>query len=126
MSLNGAIDEHRTEGDGAGGTYRVKRTPAREYDSHGRLLPAGSPTEILIVASVQGASSEDVADLPEGQNTTDSKVVLTTTELRTRKGGNEPDTIVIKGRTYRIDSVEEVEHWGETHYECVAVKADNI
>lgn len=121
MSLNEAIEDHQT-----GTTYTVTRTPAREYDEHGRLLPASTPSTFPIVASVQTATPEDIEDVPEGQSTNGAKLILTATELRTRHASNEPDTIAIGGKTYVVHTVDEVEHWGEVHYEVVALKDDSI
>lgn len=125
-NLNGAIAEHATQGDNPDGTYNVTRTPARTYDVNGRLQAAGPPTTIKIVASVQTASGDDLVDVPEGQSTEGAKLILTETELRVRTPTTEPDIITIKGKPYRITSVDEVEHWGETHYECVATRLDDL
>lgn len=121
MSLNQAIGDHQT------GTYSVSRTPERAYGDDGRLAAAGAPTILNVLASVQPASPEQLEDVPDGQSTSDAKLVLTETELRPRKEGvHEPDVITIDGRQYRIHSVEKWDHWGETHYECIALKLDTI
>ena len=121
MSLNAAIGDHQT------GEYTVTRTAERAYGTDGRLAAAASPSTFTILASVQPASPEQLEDVPEGQSTSDSKLVLTETELRPRKDGvHEPDVISIDGRDYRVHSVEKWDHWGETHYEVVALKLDTI
>lgn len=120
MSLNAAIGDHQT------GTYTVTRTPAREYDDDGRLLAAGATSTFTILASVQPADPETIEDVPEGQSTAHSKLIFTETELRSRHTADEPDTIAIDGRTYRVHSVEKWDHWGETHYKVIALKMDSI
>lgn len=118
MSLNQAIGDHTT------GEYTVTRVAAREYDAHGRLEVAGAPTTFTILASVQPAEPEQMKDVPEGQSTADAKLILTETELKERSETTEPDTISIDGEDFRVYSVEKWQHWGETHYEAIALKLD--
>ena len=116
MSLNGAIEDHKT------GDYTVSRRAAGHYVK-GKWVGIGSPSTFSISASVQPVVG-DLVDVPEGQSVNDVKVLFTETYLHSRTAGEEPDEIEIDGANYYIWSVKKWDHWGETHYVVTCTKTD--
>jgi hypothetical protein len=125
MGLRGAIASLAT------GTYTVQRREAGSY-TLGRYTP-GALSTFSIVASVQPVSGRELKDLPEGQHGDELRLVLTTTELRTRfpgqpdaseygVPGNDPDHIILDGEPWRIVHVERWQSFGEVHYECFVAR----
>lgn len=113
--INEAIDDNET------GTYTVTRTLVGTW-TNGKYT-AGSTSTFPITASVQPMDGPlELYDAPEGRITAKNLLVLTATELKTQNGQVDPDFIQIDGEPWRIDTAEKVVAWGETHYECVAVR----
>lgn len=114
MSLNESIDDHAT------GTYTVTRTAPGTW-LRGRYI-AGVTSTFPMTASVQDIESLVLQDAAGGYYSQGRKEILTTTELRTQKGEDPPDFVEIDGEVWRVDSVGDIEHWGETHYEVIVVR----
>lgn len=126
MSLNEAINEHATVGEGPGGTYPVTRTTGGTW-LKGRYTD-GAESTFNIVASVQPVG-EDLVDVPEGRSSDDVRVIYTETMLVAHRRGQPddttkiaPDVIRIDGDDYEVYKVSKWDHWGETHYVAYASK----
>jgi hypothetical protein len=113
-------------------TYSVQRRASGSYDEHGRYA-SGALTMLSIVADVQPMIGRDLEQLPEGERGNEAKLVITTTELRTRMpgaddaseyggAGSEPDRVLIDGEWYVVTKVETWRSFGSVHYECVATR----
>lgn len=109
MSLNGVISSFNT------GIYTVAREGSGTYVD-GILQVGAADTPFSIVASIQPASGRDLKNLPEAQHGEETRVVFTTTELRTRTPAGAPDTVMIDGEPWTVVRVERWQHWGTTHY----------
>lgn len=94
----------------ATGTYTVTRYGSGTY-SNG-VLVAGSTSTISVVASVQPVTGRDLQVLPEGQHSIETKVVYTTTELKSRDASNAGDRISIGGESWEVFRVEKIEAFG--------------
>jgi hypothetical protein len=112
MGLLGVIGRFET------GTYTVTRTAQGVY-TNGRYTP-GATTTFPIVASIQPVTGRDLQLLPEGQHASESRIVYTTTELRSRATANDPDTIAIDGEAWDVISFERWEAFGDTHWRGIA------
>lgn len=102
------------------GDYTVTRVVAGSYVS-GLYVPGGTST-LSIEASIQPATGRDLQVLPEGQHGQETKVVYTTTELRTRRTTHDPDKITIDGETWECVTDERWEAFGGTHYRVYATR----
>lgn len=114
MSLTGVISRFKT------GTYTVTRTAAGTR-TLGRYTP-GAPSTFSIVASIQPVTGRDLQTLPEGQRAEETRVVYTTTELRTRTATVEPDTLSIDSETWAVTKVERWQAFGGTHYRAMVAR----
>lgn len=70
-----------------------------------------------IIASVQPVAGRELQMLPEGEHGDEALLVITETELRTRRSGNDPDRISIDGELWRVVHVETWRSFGAVHYE---------
>jgi hypothetical protein len=86
------------------GTYDVTRTTAGGYVK-GRYT-AGATQVIPVVADVQDVTGQLLRDLPDGMRSENTKVVYTTTELRSLEVTTDPDVIDIEGKRYRVVKVQ--------------------
>lgn len=98
----------------ATGTYSVSRRASGSF-TQGRYTP-GTLALLTITASVQPVRGRDLRVLPEGQRAEDTRVVYTTTELRTRTDSTEPDRVSIGGEPFNVFRVEKWDAFGTTHY----------
>lgn len=105
----------------ATGTYTVTRVSAGTY-TQGRHTP-GAPTAFVIVASIQPATGRELRDLPEGQRGDEVIAIYTTTEIRTREPGGEPDVITYGGEPWTVIRVKRWESFGAVHFEALAARA---
>jgi len=106
------------------GTYTVTRTAAGTR-TLGRYT-AGAASTFSIEASVQPVTGRDLQAMPEGQRAEETKVVYTTTELRTRTPAGEPDTIAIDSETWAVTKVERWDAFGDTHYRAYVARQANV
>lgn len=67
---------------------------------------------------IQPATGKDLDAVPEADRTSDMKLVLVESALRTRMPGQEPDSVLYKGEDWTVVHSEEWEHWGSTHFRC--------
>lgn len=93
------------------GTYIVTRRSSETVDAAGMSVLA-DPTIFKIDASIQPITGRELEQLPEGQRSSEVRLVLTRSEMRTRLPGNAPDVITYQGETW---TVFRVERW-PTHY----------
>lgn len=100
--------------------YTVTRTGVAAYDVHGDPV-AGSSSTFSIRACVQPVSGRDLQRVPEGLRTQELIALFTPTELRTKTGTNEPDTVAVNGVTYQV---QQVERWAElgNYWRAIAMK----
>lgn len=122
MALVDVIASFRTPG-GTSGAYVVTRTASGAHVA-GAYVP-GSTSTVNIVASVRPANGRqrhqaEVA-MGSGEYGVDTRVVYTTTELRTRQPGNDPDTIAINGEAFKIVAVTKYEAFG-VHYKALVAR----
>lgn len=96
MNLAGVITSFAT------GTYTGTRTTPRTYDSNGVIGSASTASFTLTNASVQPATGKDLQRLPEGKRGRDTKVVLTSTEVRVGT-----DRVSIGGSSWEVEHVED-------------------
>lgn len=78
-----------------------------------------------IYGSIQGATKDDIARLPEGVQLSRMKVVYTKTELKVGgPDGEYSDLIVINNKEYTIENVTPWGNFGSGWYmcDCVALK----
>jgi hypothetical protein len=98
------------------GPYTITRTAAGSY-TNGRYT-AGAESTFTIIASIQPVTGRDLADLPEGQNGDEVRVVFTITELLTRAPGQEPDVITIFGEDFYVYRVKKWQGFGDNHWQA--------
>lgn len=115
MSVIGLIAKYKT------GTYNVTRRPAG-VRVNGEYVPSNNPTVLQVVARIRPINGRELQDLPEGQRVDDVRMCLTTTELKTRSPGFDPDIVSYDGEDYRVDSVQNPQAFGDTHYRCLLVR----
>lgn len=117
MSLNGAIDDHKT------GDYVVRRTASAPY-VHGKPT-TGAVTTFIAPASVQPFQG-DLSDLAEGQHVENAKTILAYTlngeVIVPRADGIEPDVFVLEDGEYSVEKCLKWDHWGERHFVITAYK----
>lgn len=104
MSLVDVIASFKT------GDYTVTRTP-KGATTLGRYT-AGSPSTFSIAASIQPVAGRELQALPEAQHGEEVRVIYTTTELKTRDPGFEPDTIEIDSEDWTIFRFERWQAFG--------------
>lgn len=115
MSLRSVIGVFAT------GNYQVTRRAAGTM-LFGRYLP-GSAITIDISASVQPVTGRQLRTLPEGQSASETRVIYTTTELKTRTPTTEPDRIRINGEAWDVINVEVWDgNSGSPHYVAMAAR----
>lgn len=102
------------------GTYTVTRT-AVGTRTNGRYTP-GATSTFDITASVQPVTGRDLQSLPEGQRAEETRIVYTTTELRTRTATVDPDSISIDSETWAVVKVERWQAFGNTHYRAFVAR----
>lgn len=98
----------------ATGTYSVTRTAAGAY-TVGRYAAGGTST-FSIEASVQPVTGRDLKKVPEGHHADELRIVYTTTELRTRAPGSEPDVVTIDSEPWHVVRFERWQAFGGTHF----------
>lgn len=116
-----------TIADLATGTYVVTRrltSDATVID--GVYTPDPTPTTFEIVAALQPArglprvtGGRDMISDEQNQHVVEALVLWTTTEVRERTPLNDPDEVVINGRTYTIERTEYWNAFGEEYWEAV-------
>lgn len=89
--------------------YTVSRAGAIDFTTTPGFPLAGTPTAIPITAVVQPVRNKDLQRLPEGLRTDQLRAVFTETQLQTEP---QPDTIVIDGLSWQVESVEPWESGG--------------
>lgn len=101
MNIPGLIQSFSTAS-----SYSVTRN-ARGPTDRGRIGDHVSST-FTIVASVSPASGRDIERLPEGRQDSESRTVITTTELYVGAAGSmfEADEITIDGAIWEVAHVE--------------------
>ena len=114
MSLAGLIPDLKN------GTYTVTRSTPGAV-TNGRKSASSSST-FTIEASEQPLSGRDLRALPEGERTDDKIKLYTETELRTRTGTHEADTIVIGSYTYKVITVQTWNGLGSIYYKAIISK----
>ena len=100
-------------------SYAGIRTAVGGY-TNGRYA-SGAQTALSIVASVQPATGRQKLILPEAYHSEETKVIYTTTELKTQDGSYEPDILTINGDIYSVVKVDHWEAFGNDHYIGYAV-----
>lgn len=119
MSLRGAIASLEQ-----GSPFTVTRTVEGSFDDAGVYTPGGTST-FTIVASIQPVTGRDLSDLIQGQQGLETRVIYTLTELRTRRAGNDPDSIEIDDEPWTVIRVERFDAFGETHYRAYAQRTES-
>jgi len=99
MSWMSLIDAFST------GTYTVSRAVESTYGLDGILVPATSST-FKIVASIQPLSGQALRNLPQGQQGDNVRIIYTSTELKTRTDGFEPDIVTINGEPWEVSVIQ--------------------
>ncbi len=94
MSIADNIDDFLTLGPNNDGSYTVTRT-ATGTTTNARYSP-GATSTLAILASVQPTGGRDLKALAEAQITTESRAVLTKTEILDHTDANQADTIAIE------------------------------
>jgi hypothetical protein len=104
------------------GTYTVTRTASGSL-TQGRFTPGGTTT-LDIEAVVQPYSGgRKMLPLPEGIRAEDTKLLHTTTPLRTADNTGEADKITILGDTFVVWAVQgPYTLGGSTHYEAYVTR----
>jgi hypothetical protein len=99
----------------------LRRRAAGTRGTDGRW-DAGASTDSTIRASVQPASGDDLAILPEGLRMKRGKRVYTKTELRVGSldDGTDADRLVIDSTVYQVQHVERVRSV-IAHYKAIAL-----
>jgi len=100
----------------------VKRPTAGSY-VNGLWVATSTPTEIIIQASVQPATTEDLQSLPEGRRQLGAYKLYTDTQLQSvLENANNPDIVVINGEDYEVAQVEPWQNGIVNHYKILAVR----
>lgn len=76
-------------------------------------------SQFTITAGIQPLRGRELQDLPEGQRADETRILYTTTPLRTRQPGAEADLVTIDGEVWRVDTVDS---W-PSYYRCVITRA---
>ena len=99
----------------------LRRRAAGTRGSDGRWTP-GASADSTIKASVQPATGDDLAILPEGLRQKRGKRVYTRTELRVGNldDSTDADRLVIDGTVYQVQHVER-ERSVIAHYKAIAL-----
>ena len=84
----------------ATGVYTVIRTVAGTL-ANGRYTP-GTQSTFSIKALAVPLSGIDLQRLPEGMRSRDCRTLFTSTALKTKEPGFDPDIITIKGINYQV------------------------
>jgi hypothetical protein len=101
MSLNESIDSLAT------GTYSVTRKSGGSW-ADGIWSPGGTTTFSIVAVCEPATGLQRVTGGFEmvsgydGQHVNDVRVLYTRTELRVRRGSQEPDTVTINGKPYTV------------------------
>lgn len=103
------------------GTYTVTRTTSGALTVG--VYEAGVESTFDIAASVQPVTGRKLQVLPEGRSAEESRILYTTTELRTQQNSNDPDIVTIDDEPYLCISWERWQFglWS-THYEVVVAR----
>lgn len=117
MSHIGAIARLKT------GDYNVTRTVEGTWVDGG--YTPGSSSVFPIVASLQPMPSDGqegltLLPLAQGEHAEESQVVYTTTELKTRVRGFEPDQVEIRGELWRVRRVSTWVGHAQTYFRAIA------
>lgn len=115
MSLIGVIGSFAT------GTYAVTRRAPGAYDANGRFTPGGT-SALNIEASIQPVTGRDLQVLPEGFSAEETKVVYTTTTLRTESPAGAADIVTIDSEPYKVIRSERWEAFGDEHHRAFVAR----
>lgn len=111
MTLQSVIDDW-------GSTYTVTRTTAGTPTDG--VYANGTTSTLSIEASIQPVTGDVLKSLPEGQHVESTRVVYTTSELKSNSAGYDPDRITIDGEVFEVFQVEKFSAPGfGTHYRAL-------
>lgn len=96
----------------ANGTLTVTRRAAATTDGNGRVV-AGATTTFTLTGSMQPLSGRELRALPESRQADETRVLYTTTELRT---GANADRLSDGTDTWEVYQVERWDAFGSVHY----------
>lgn len=91
--------------------FEIFRIPVNLYRQslgayvNGLWVPAGE-TLILITASIQPTTGEEMLSIPEGRRDRKSYALFTSTDVNVIAGGSNPDQVQIFGERYEVVRVE--------------------
>ncbi len=107
-AVTGVIDRFAT------GSYQVTRRPAGSYSAG--VGVAAAPETFTVTAVVEPLSTQELRALGETQAGTDTRVVYSKIELKTRTATHAPDLIEVDGGTWEVVRVEPWKAWGSVHF----------
>lgn len=93
------------------GPFEIFRIPVNLYRQslgsyvNGLWVPAGE-TLIVITASIQPTTGEEMLSIPEGRRDRKSYALFTSTDVNVIAGGSNPDQVQIFGERYEVVRVE--------------------
>lgn len=93
------------------GPFEIFRIPVNLYRQslgayvNGLWVPAGE-TLIVITASIQPTTGEEMLSIPEGRRDRKSYALFTSTDVNVIVGGANPDQVQIFGERYEVVRVE--------------------
>ena len=91
--------------------FEIFRIPVTLYRQNvgayvnGVWVPAGE-TPIVITASIQPTTGEDMLSIPEGRRNRKTYALFTSTKIEVIHTGANPDQVVIFGERYEVIKVE--------------------
>lgn len=85
----------------------------------------GTPTDIIIKASLQPLTGEELKQLPEGRRTDQTYKMYSSIKLRTVKTDN-PDYTTIDGNKFEVIEIEPSQNGIINHYKIVIGKVNEI
>ena len=97
----------------------VERQPSASYV--GGLFVPGTKTTLQVMATVQPATADAYANMPEGERVSGDQVLITTTQLRGSKDLAQADVVnSYLGSRWKVTSVEPWGHHG--YYLCIMTR----
>jgi len=103
--------------------FTVKRTVAGVYTNG--VFVEGAETTIMIQASVQPVSGQDLVAIPEGRRASDMVKAYTESDLFSQGdagSGQSPDRLVYLGKDYEIYTKDVCQMGVISHFKYYAVK----
>ena len=99
----------------------IRRAPGA-YNSSGIYIP-GAETTITTEGSAQPFTPRDMLMLPGGGDNRERIKIYTATEVKQKAPGQSADLVVINGRTWEVDAVEDYTMPGATipHYKVYCI-----